>query len=98
MSQMIRSHGLSAPSETAAVESMARVLGEDEARAVWRRARRQSGIEDGAPLGLLELLDVAEALSRFDGFKGVMGTALRIRIQTYQMLASENGIRNGNES
>lgn len=86
---MIRSHDLAKPTESSAVESIGRVVGVEQAKATWQHARERAGIKHGATLSLTELMSVADELARFEGFIGVMGTALRIRIQTYQILGEE---------
>jgi hypothetical protein len=83
---MVRSHNLAEPTEAAAIESIGRVVGVEQAKATWQRAREGAGFKNGATLSLSDLMSVADELSRFDGFLGVMGTALRIRIQTYRIL------------
>jgi hypothetical protein len=98
MQGIVRSHGLAAPTESAAVASIARVLGDDAARSLWRRLRVKAGLGEKAPLSMDELLAVAHELSRSDGFAGVMGTALRIRIQTFQMLDRSESSSDGHNT
>lgn len=85
-------YGLNEPTETHALEAFGRVLGEAEARRVWERACVASGFAvPRGPLTRAQLRTVAEFLARQDGFIGVMGASLRIRIETYETLSDSWG-------
>ena len=47
------------------------------------------------PLTRRQLRRVVEHLARQEGFVGVMGTALRIRIDTYEALSTSMGLNLG---
>jgi hypothetical protein len=80
--------GIPEPTEALALEAFERVLGADAQR-VWDQARAEVGhAGKGAPLTPAELREVAEHLSKQEGFVGVLGTSLRLRIDTYTTLSS----------
>lgn len=85
-------YGLDEPTETHALDAFGRVLGEAEARVVWDRACVAAGFPmPRAPLTRSQLRTVAELLARQEGFVGVMGASLRIRIETYETLSDSWG-------
>ena len=85
---------LSEPTEASALLAFERVLGEKEAREVWAQACQALGYaQPRNPLTRPQLRQVAEHLARRDGFTGVLATALRIRLDTYESLAGKRLFR-----
>lgn len=86
--EKIPGYNLDAPTEATARRSFERVLGSEEADAVWNRARKDAGFTSpNRALTLEQLRLVAEILAGRDGFAGILGVSLRIRIDTFQNLS-----------
>jgi hypothetical protein len=76
------------PNEEYALRSFERVLGAEEARSVWERALAAIGLSQrSGPLTRQQLHRVASHLAGQEGFVGVMGASLKIRLDTYDILA-----------
>lgn len=87
--EKIPGYNLDAPTEATARRSFERVLGSEEADAVWNRARMDAGFASpDKALTLEQLRLVAEILAGREGFAGILGVSLRIRIDTFQSLSS----------
>lgn len=90
VNDFISNYNLSPPSEARAVESLERVLGPQEAERAWRSARQKAGLGAiRAPLTLDQLRRVAVQMAHMGGIAGVLGTALKIRVETYCSLAEK---------
>lgn len=78
---------LAEPSEEDAVRQLASVLGERRAKQVWEGACEALGFERGADgLTFPELQRVADYLSLQPTAVGPLGTALRVRLRSYEAL------------
>ena len=79
---------LAEPSEDDAVRQLASVLGERRARQVWEGACEALNFERAGEAGLTfpELQRVADYLSMQPTAVGPLGTALRIRLASYEAL------------
>lgn len=86
--EKIPEYNLDAPTEATARRSFERVLGSEEADAVWKSARRDAGFTPtNEALTLEQLRLVAEILAGREGFAGILGVSLRIRIDTFKSLS-----------
>lgn len=87
---MIPRYNLSEPTEETARGAFERVLGNTQASALWQQARQALGLAAAPTLNLAQLRRVAAYLATQDGFVGVMGKSLLIRIETYVSLAGSD--------
>lgn len=89
---MIRSHGLELPSSASIFSALERVVGNEEATAIWGPALVAAGIaETHGELDLTELRAIAGVLQDQGGFVGVLGLSTIVRLDSWQLL-SERGV------
>lgn len=84
----ITDYGLQCPTEEDAIAKLERVLGAGRGRELWARICAEAGLDRAVrPLDLEQLATAADALASVEGLPGVLGIALKVRIETYSCLA-----------